>query len=252
MSLFLVLSWPSWGQQSCDDPRRIVGGEDADIKEHPWQVGLNVNGGPCGGSIIAQSWVLTAAHCFDFSKEPRNVRVRAGTDDYKKTGPWLTVERVVVHDKYNAQTKENDLALVKLKFRPAGQAIPLANPGQKLHPCEVLEVTGWGRTTEGGTKSDKLQKAILPYIDNATCNEPNSYDGAVLPGMMCAGLHGGGVDACQGDSGGPLVLRGPDGPVLVGVVSWGEGCARKLKYGIYTRISPHRDWINGVILADKK
>jgi hypothetical protein len=90
-------------------------------------------------------------------------------------------------------------------------------------------------------------KATIPFIETATCNAPDAYNGNVLPGMMCAGFDEGGIDACQGDSGGPLVLRGPDGAVLVGVVSWGEGCARKLKYGVYTRVTPYHDWISAVI-----
>jgi trypsin len=234
-------------QEACKDPRRIVGGEDADIKDHPWQVALNTNGGFCGGVIIAQNWVLTAAHCFASSKQPSAVRVKAGVTNPEVGGAWAPVELVVVHDRYDANTNEHDLALVKLKTRPAGQTIPMIRPQQRLRSCEVLEVTGWGRTKEKGTSSDKLQKALVPYVDNAICNRPESYDGSIRSGMMCAGLREGGVDSCQGDSGGPLVLRGADGPVLVGIVSSGEGCARKLKYGVYTRVTPYRDWITKVI-----
>jgi trypsin len=88
-----------------------------------------------------------------------------------------------------------------------------------------------------------LLRATVPYIDNATCNEPISYNGEILAGMMCAGHRDGGIDACQGDSGGPLVWRSQDGPILVGVVSFGDGCARRLKYGVYSRLSYYRDWI---------
>ena len=91
----------------------------------------------------------------------------------------------------------------------------------------------------------------MPYADTAVCNDPASYNGGVRPGMMCAGYREGGIDACQGDSGGPLVWRTPDGPVLVGVVSFGDGCARKLKYGIYTRVSAYREWIDRAIAADR-
>ena len=252
MLCLAALARPAWAENGCKDPRRIVGGEDTDIKDHPWQVSLSIDGGLCGGSIIAQNWVLTAAHCFASSRQAANVRVKAGVTNRKIGGAWIAVDRVFLHDKYDPATNENDLALVKLKLRPTGQSIPLARPEQQLRPCDLLEVTGWGRMTEGGTTSERLQKAMVPYVDNATCNERSAYDGRILPGMMCAGLRDGGVDSCEGDSGGPLVLRGPDGPVLVGVVSWGEGCARKLKYGVYTRVNPYRDWLTKVITTDEK
>ncbi len=242
---------PVWAQEACKDPRRIVGGEKTDIKEHPWQVALDIKGSLCGGSIIAQNWVLTAAHCFAGASQPASVRVKAGANNYKSSGSWTVVDRVVVHDKYDANTQEHDLALVKLKFRPAGQVVPLAPPDLKLEPCAVLEITGWGRTSEGGSTSTDLQKANVPYVENTVCNAPDAYNGTIRSGMMCAGLRDGGVDSCQGDSGGPIVLKGQDGPVLVGVVSWGEGCARKLRYGVYTRLTDYRDWITNVIVSDK-
>jgi secreted trypsin-like serine protease len=235
-------------QHPCDDPRRIVGGEDADIKDHPWQVALLIDRALCGGVIIHNQWVLTAAHCFD-SDDPKVVRVKSGASNYRVGGVWLPVERVVRH-KFNPATKENDLALVKLKARPAGRSIPFIRPEQKLTRCQQLEITGWGRTKAGqrGT-SQKLQKATVPYIDRATCNEPKSYNGAIPPSMLCAGYHE--KDACQGDSGGPLVLKSEaGGDVLVGIVSWGESCGKQFKYGVYTRVDAHRAWILSVITSD--
>jgi secreted trypsin-like serine protease len=250
ISCALALPAPTRAQQHpCDDPRRIVGGEDADIKDYPWQVALDIDGELCGGVIIAQKWVLTAAHCFD-SDDPRKVRVKAGATNYRIGGVWTPVDRIVL-DKFDARTKEDDLALVKLRTRPAGRSIPLAKPDLELAPCELLEVTGWGRTKAGKRgASQKLQKATVPYVDTATCNEPQSYNSRVRPSMMCAGFHE--IDACQGDSGGPLVYKGPDGPVLVGIVSWGEGCGMQFKYGVYTRVSAHRDWITKVITSDAR
>jgi trypsin len=245
-----LLQPPAAAQEPCKDPRRIVGGVPADIKEHPWQVAFDIKGGLCGGSIIAQNWVLTAAHCFGDTKQPADVRVKAGATN-RKLGVWSVVDRVVVHENYNSKTNEHDLALVKLKIRPAGPAIPLAQPEQELKACQVLEITGWGRTTQGGAASETLQKAEVPYVETVTCNEPNAYNGKIKANMICAGLRDGGVDSCQGDSGGPLVLRGPDGAVLIGVVSWGEGCAQKLKYGVYTRVTPYRDWITKVITSER-
>lgn len=250
----LLLSGPAQTQEEIKPlNRRIVGGERTDIKQHPWQVALNVriDGQDylCGGSIIAQSWVVTAAHCFGKSTAATDVRAKAGVTDYKTAGAWLGIERVVVHDSYDPKTQQNDIALIKLKSPSAGRIIPLAASSMEVPVNQPLEVTGWGATMEGAGASHSLLKAIVPLADTAACNARNAYDGRITDGMMCAGYREGGVDACQGDSGGPLVWRTPDGPLLVGVVSWGEGCARKLKYGIYTRISAYRDWIDHV-LAD--
>jgi trypsin len=261
--------------EECKDPRRIVGGEKTDIKEHPWQVALDVKGGLCGGSIIAHNWVLTAAHCFNDTSQPADVRVKAGSTNYKIAGGWTAVERVVVHERYQAALSEvkkiqnplqrgraidavasdtgYDLALLKLKVSLPGQVIPFVPPDYQARPCEHLEVTGWGRTSEGGVTSDDLRKATVPYVENSVCNQPGAYAGKIQPSMMCAGWQDdeGGIDSCQGDSGGPLVVpKGPDGALLVGVVSWGYGCARKLKYGVYTRVNSYREWIARVITTD--
>jgi trypsin len=231
--------------------RRIVGGEKTDIKQHPWQVALDVKldgqSYLCGGSIIADRWILTAAHCFKRSTKPGEVRAKAGATDYKTSGFWSDVERVVIHQDYDTKTHENDIALIKLRTRPQGRVIPLVREGQTFSPGQPFEVTGWGATSEEGDASHLLMKATVPYVDNATCNASGAYGGVIKPGMMCAGYREGGIDSCQGDSGGPLVWRTEDGPVLVGVVSWGEGCARKLKYGAYTRITSYAEWINNVI-----
>jgi len=232
--------------------RRIVGGEKTDISKHPWQVALQFRGNfSCGGSIISGRWVLTAAHCFNLSPRGGDWRAKAGATNHATSGVWAEVERIIVHKEFNPRTYENDIALIKLKLPPAGRAIPLADASATLQVGQRLEVTGWGATKEGGGASKDLQKATVPYADTAVCNEPTSYNGGVRPNMMCAGYREGGIDACQGDSGGPLVWRTPDGPVLVGVVSFGDGCARKLKYGIYTRVSAYREWIDRAIAADR-
>jgi trypsin len=232
---------------------RVVGGVPTDIKHHPWQVGMLVKRGPdaflCGGSIIADRWVLTAAHCFTPTTSARDVRAKAGATDLVASGSWVDIERVVIHEDYNATTHENDIALVRLRTRPQGKVVPLVTSDQALQLGTPLEVTGWGATSEGGRVSSQLLKASVPYAPTDTCNAPAAYNGAIRQGMMCAGRPDGGVDSCQGDSGGPLVWRSPDGAVLVGVVSWGEGCARKLRYGVYTRVADYRRWIESVIVG---
>ncbi len=235
--------------------KRIVGGEKTDIRNHPWQVAfdIRIDGKSylCGGSIIADRWVLTAAHCFKPSTKPGEIRAKAGATNYVGAGRWVEAERVVLHEAYNPRTFENDLALVRLKATPAGQSIPLAKAMLQIPPQTPLEVTGWGATAEDGNTSPHLLKATIPSADQVMCNAANAYAGKIKSGMMCAGFRDGGTDSCQGDSGGPLVWKTSDGPVLVGVVSWGEGCARKLKYGVYSSVSFFRSWIEGKLLSSR-
>ena len=243
----------AFAQEEIQLGRRIVGGEPTDIQQHPWQVALTIKRPEgsylCGGSIIAQQWILTAAHCFSPSDAPNAVKVKAGATNYVTEGVWSAIERIVVHEGYDPHTHANDIALIKLKAVSAGKIIPLAGADTSLKPGQPLEVTGWGATSEGGDTSHILRKARVPYVENTTCNEGPSYNGAILLGMICAGAQEGGIDSCQGDSGGPLVWRSTEGPVLVGVVSHGKGCARKLKYGVYTRVSAYRPWINNIVVG---
>jgi trypsin len=233
---------------------RIVNGEHADIKDHPWQVALNITRPDgiylCGGSLIEFKWVLTAAHCFTLTSKGRDAKVKAGATNYRTEGVWTDVEKIIIHEFYNTVTYDNDLALLKLKSQPNGNMILIADSTLSIPIGEPLEVAGWGVTAESGAFASGLLKAAVPYVDNATCNAPESYDGKIHAGMMCAGRREGAIDSCEGDSGGPLVWRTSPMPVLVGVVSFGEGCARKLKYGVYTRVGTYREWIKRTIAAN--
>ena len=231
--------------------KRVVGGEPTTIEKHPWQVALIIKGSLCGGSLIGDRWVLTAAHCFKPSREAADVKTKAGLTNIADQQNWADVDRVFVHEGYNPDTYEDDVALVRLKSAPPlGKVIPLATWDTAVSVGQPLEVTGWGYTSEGGRPSPILRVASVPVVDQAVCNAPDSYNGKIKVQMLCAGHKEGGIDSCQGDSGGPLVLRDNDGAVLVGVVSWGIGCARKLKYGVYSRVANYRTWISGIIVAN--
>lgn len=233
------------------DPR-IVGGKPANIGDFPWQVVLIAGDTPdyirspfCGGSLIGYQWVATAAHCLSGIKDPKALDIVSGSTfpRYQNEGDRVTIQQIIIHSDYNETTFENDIALLKLT-RPVrlGEAIKLPSPTLAIPISSNATVSGWGAVVAYGTMTDRLLKADVPIISNGTCND-EAYKGDVKEGMLCAGYREGGVDACQGDSGGPLMAKVSGIPTLVGIVSWGRGCALKLRYGVYTRVTNYVAWI---------
>lgn len=245
--------------------KKIVGGEEAPAGKYPWQVSLGVSwiAAPddahfCGGSILNNKWILTAAHCID-GLTPDQIIVTAGTHILNGTsGQSRNVDRILyMSDRYDRSTYDNDVALLEL-FSPidigtefatveiahatAAQEVEIAGSDQKL------VVSGWGVTQEGGEKVATLRFVEVPYVEREVCNSALSYDGRITENMLCAGNLSGGEDSCQGDSGGPLAGPTADGQqVQFGIVSWGEGCARPRKVGVYTRLTKYADWIRQCI-----
>jgi secreted trypsin-like serine protease len=234
---------------------RMVGGVPVEITEAPWQVALIWGHGAdpvrvqfCGGSLISRNIVVTAAHCVDRNTPPERVDVVANTTFYKYGGERRKVRSIHIHQGWNPATNENDIAVLRLAT-DLSQVTPiaLALANATIPNSSNLTVTGWGALVEGGSGSELLMGADMPVVDNDTCNRKESYDGRIKAGMMCAGLREGGLDSCQGDSGGPAMVVVNGQRILAGVVSWGEGCARRLKYGVYTRISSYRPWLDQAI-----
>uniref|UniRef100_A0A8C9THJ0 Suppressor of tumorigenicity 14 protein homolog n=1 Tax=Scleropages formosus TaxID=113540 RepID=A0A8C9THJ0_SCLFO len=237
---------------------RIVGGQNALEGEWPWQVSLHIKGAGhvCGASVISNRWLVTAAHCVqDDSKikysQPGVWEVYLGLHDQtRKTDSKWTEKRnlknIICHPYYNSFTFDNDIALMELESPVTlNQYItPVCLPSvtHDFPAGKAVWVTGWGATKEDGYGAAVLQKAEVRIINSTVCNQLMSNH--ITSQMLCAGVLTGGVDACQGDSGGPLSSLELGGRYfLAGVVSWGDGCARRNKPGIYTRVTRFRGWI---------
>merc|ERR1711973_582185 len=228
---------------------KIVGGEEATPHEFPWQVSLrrkSDNFHFCGGSVLNENTVVSAAHCTVIWDSPDEVVVVAGEHNKvidEGTEQTVGVSRLLVHESYGSPKGfENDIALWSLSepltLTDAVQPVPLPKKGQESKgPCTV---TGWGTLSAGGSTPDVLMKVDVPLVADSTCRL--EYPFSIADSMMCAGETG--KDSCQGDSGGPLVCPNDDGSLyLGGIVSWGRGCAGLFSPGVYTEVSYFVDWI---------
>lgn len=246
---------------------RIVNGIEAPEGFLPWQISMfsAAFGHFCGGTEVSENWVITAAHCLtEQDTVSPEFRVLEGTNSLLAGGRVREVVRAIKHDGYDPDTKANDIALLQLAPLPAEVRAAPRGPSGKLLVAPIAinratnrqavpvkaTVSGFGVTAEGNSAvSARLMMVDVPIVDNAACNAADVYNGAIGAGMMCAGKvaadsEGDIVDSCQGDSGGPLVAgAGTADPRLIGVVSWGEGCARPNRPGVYTRVSAYTDWI---------
>lgn len=230
-----------------------MGGKFAARGEYPWQVALlskNSNEQFCGGSLIDKQWVLTAAHCVTEDSWQES-KVRVGEHNLKRSSKNeqdinIATNGVKIHRSYNREETDYDIALLKLAqpvtLNEFVNTICLNDQQSRFSDDKKCLITGWGRIHESKRPSPVLKEAIVPLISQSTCKE--AYDeSAITPRMLCAGVRSGGTDSCQGDSGGPLVCEDNGSWYLTGITSWGEGCARKGKYGVYTNVAYLIKWI---------
>lgn len=241
----------SANSRGSDSDYRIVGGSPTNISEVPWQISLQTTGGfPfCGGSIIDEEWILTASHCVDGSSAS-SMRVVAGITQIGSGGQTRSVSEVIMFPGYVTPEQGKDAALLHLSspltLGSTVQAIEVATQADAsfFAPGDIALVSGWGTTSSGGSASNVLRSVNVPIVSNATAQSAYGPSGITITSdQLGAADSDGGEDACQGDSGGPLVVDGPNGPLLVGVVSWGFGCADPDFPGMYGRVSSFTDFI---------
>uniref|UniRef100_A0A8D0B6I4 coagulation factor Xa n=1 Tax=Salvator merianae TaxID=96440 RepID=A0A8D0B6I4_SALMN len=233
---------------------RIVGGQDCELGECPWQALLvkEEGDGFCGGTILNKWYVLTAAHCISEGTVFQVLVGEVNLTTETRPRTLYTVERIYRHQKFQATTYDFDIALIKLKdpIRFSENVIPACLPtadfaNQVLMRQQTGRVSGFGRTHEKGRTSSTLKVVDLPYVDRHTCKLSSTV--AITENMFCAGYSTITQDACQGDSGGPHVTEYKGTYFVTGVISWGEGCARDEKYGIYTKVSKFLMWLKRIM-----
>ncbi|KAK1152961.1 hypothetical protein AOXY_G30707 [Acipenser oxyrinchus oxyrinchus] len=266
--IVLILGlWECDGQRECGHPMvgdRIVGGADSKEGAWPWQVDLQENGHHvCGGSLLNDYWVLSAAHCFPNPSAVSGYRAYMGRyqlDGMNQreqsrgfAGWWCT--------RLPGLPEGSDIALVQLDSPVplTDYILPVCLPASAVQFPEGMDcwVTGWGDVgvSESLPPPGTLQELQVPLISQASCAKmygvptdlhPTTSD--VLSDMICAGFEAGSKDSCQGDSGGPLVCSMINGSwVQAGIVSWGDGCAHPNRPGVYTYLPAYSDWISRTV-----
>ncbi|XP_006817822.1 plasminogen-like [Saccoglossus kowalevskii] len=239
---------------------QVVNGTEAVPHSWPWQISLHNNKGhSCGGSILNDRWIITAAHCvFGSVNQIYIFDIVAGEHNLTDPAPSraeYAVDKIIIHENYDASTLDNDIALLRTRTQitMTDEISEVCLPAQD-RPYEDMDeawITGWGDSM--GTSDERaLQQARTQLLNTSKCNHPESYNGEVTENMICAGYFEGGIDTCQGDSGGPLVIEDPTTQkwILYGLTSWGYGCAEPKKPGVYTKVSKFVDWTNNVMLTN--
>jgi len=242
---------------------RIVNGEEADPHEFPWIASLMGKDGwwYCGSTIINEEWILTAAHCVE-DEEASKVFVRVGDHDNADDSDTkfdkkqtLEVKKIIIHAGYDTDSGNNDVALLKLKkkidFKSfKGTVAPVCIPEEmKTYNGEIVTVAGWGHQEENANyQTEKLRKTDVKVISATSCRTDFKYKKDWITSRMLCTFSPDSkdvTDACQGDSGGPLVFHNKDRDKyeLIGVVSWGIGCARKEYPGVFAKLSKLWPWV---------
>ncbi|KAK2820106.1 hypothetical protein Q5P01_023065 [Channa striata] len=254
------------GQRTRRKQMKIVGGTVATVESHPWVATIfwlsksNERVFRCGGSLIADCWVLTAAHCFPDNSygTERNFSVTLGKNALNETD--LTVEQnfsvaqIIIHEEFDNSEGNfnNDIALLKLRAThtkcaeesPSVRTVCLPPPQHSLPPGFTCEIAGYGKEKHGlWYKSQYLREAQVNLLADDVCRHRDYYGNMITDNMFCASTPDWSQDACEGDSGGPMVCEVGNRLFQFGVISWGDGCAKDFRPGVYTKVTNYNQWI---------
>ena len=268
LALVILTIQSNCKEEDSDDlvHRRIVGGRLAHQNEFPYHVALRIKGKQksfCGGSIIDNNWILTAAHClktkYGPNIDPKNIEAVVGVTELPSdstndiSDSVVPISGLIIHRGFVPNTKLHDIALLRTSndlIMKGGEVysdrIRLAQQGEDYIGSQVT-VMGYGDEWAGSGFGSKVLRTVeVNVLEDYHCLRPYSWAYSSIS-MLCAGNLSGGSDSCHGDSGGPLVVMTPEGPVQIGIVSHGSGCARPGFPAVYTKVSFYEQQIRNTI-----
>lgn len=252
----LVSSVMSFNQPGCGrrpfKKDKVVGGKETAVGDHGWLVGfLYLNSFRCGGSVVNDRFIVTAAHCLPSTTAVTGIVFLVGAHNRINNEAWsvrVSPDRVIRHPNYNSLNFRNDIALYRLATRLTltDYIVPICIPnGNDDFTNEISWAAGWGTMSSGGLATVKQEVDLKIVEAECVAYYGTSYDKAT---MICAGTVGDGKDTCQGDSGGPYIVEKNNNKAeLVGITSWGRGCG---DIGVCARTSTYFAWIRDWIQAN--